>query len=157
MLNASFEQLKRHLLAESGATTTDMPDEDDSDAPPALSIEVDGVPITLAVLASNDGEAMLCADCGEIPALQETEVMRAVLDASLLTYRDLGATFCTNPVTQRLLLLGRVRLAETSAQRVVEMARQFAAAVNRFGQDHFVAETSLLPDQGGSATTYERV
>jgi len=157
MLNALFEQLKGDLLAEPGATTTDMPDEDDSDAPPALSIEVDGVPIALAVLASNEDEAMLCADCGEIPVLQETDVMRAILDASLLTYRDLGATFCTNPVTRHLLLLGRVRLAETSAQRVVELARQFAAAVNRFSEDHFVAETSLLPDQGGSATTFARV
>ena|ERR1700754_1759494 len=157
MLNASFEQLKRDLLAVPGATTTDMPDEDDSDAPPALSIEVDGVPITLAVLAPNEGEAMLCADCGEIPAQHETDVMRAVLDASLLTYRDLGATFCTNPVTKRLLLLGRVRMAETSAQRVVEMARQFAAAVNRFGEDHFIVDTPPLPDQGGSGTTFARV
>jgi len=156
MLNASFEQLKRDLLAEPSATTTEMLDEDESDAPPALSIEVDGVPITLAVLASNEDEAMLCADCGEIPALQETDVMRAVLDASLLTYRDLGATFCTNPVTRHLLLLGRVRLAETSAQRIVEMARQFAAAVNRFDQDHFISDTSSLPDHG-SATTFERV
>ena len=150
MTNPEFEQLKRDLLGETAVTTTDLPG---ADAPPALSITIDNVPVLLAAHGSDEHLAMLCANCGEIPPQQEAEVMRTVLGASLALYRDMGATFSINPITGHLLVLARIPLGKVRAPRVVEIARYFAAAVNRFAEDGFTsAAESLLPGEPDAAT-----
>ena len=157
-MNPHFEQLKRDLLGEPAAATTDVPDDSGTGTPPALSITVDDVPVMLAAHASEERVAILCADCGEIPEHQATEVMSTVLGASLALYRDLGATFCVNPITRNLLVLARIRLDETPASRVVEIARQFAAAVHRFDEDHFASDApSWQPDDRAAAQAFARI
>ncbi len=149
MTNPHFEQLKRDLLGETAVTTTDVPGADEM--PPALSITIDNVPVMLAAHGSDEHLAMLCANCGEIPPHQEAEVMRTVLGASLALYRDMGATFSINPITGHLLVLARIPLGKIRAPRVVEIARRFAAAVNRFAEDRFASAESLLPEDPDAA------
>lgn len=154
MRNPQFEQLKRDLLGDSAVTTTDLPGDETS---PALSITVDGVPVMLAAHGSDSRVAMLCADCGEIPAQDEAEIMRTVLGASLALYRDMGATFCTNPITGHLLVVAQIPLGKIHPQRVVEIARRFAEAVNRFAEDRFLSAPSLLPNDREGVAAFARV
>ena len=145
MAYAQFEQLKSEIVANAGFVTREIANEGETDEPAALSMEVDDVPVMLAAIADEqEGQAMLCADFGEIPPERETEVMRAVLDTNLPLYRDMGATMCTNPLTGHLLALKRIALAEATLEGVVEMARQFASGVHRFNRDQFGAGESVV-------------
>jgi len=148
--NQLFTQLGLELRSYIGAGPADSAgDAGASDTPQKLSIDVDGVSMLLLGLSGEqEGHAMLCADCGEVPPEREAEVLRSVLDTSMPLYRDCGATFCTNPLTGRLLLLGRVALASATAPAVLDMARQFAQGVKRFNQDHFVSDSASLPGEG---------
>lgn len=145
-----FAQLGLELRGYTGATADDAADASGG-SDQKLSINVDGISMLLLGLSgAQEGQAMLCADCGEVPADREAEVLRSVLDTSMPLYRDCGATFCTNPLTGRLLLLGRVALASATAAAVMDMARQFAQGVKRFNQDHFVSNSAVLAGEGAN-------
>ncbi len=133
-INALFEDLKRDLLSDTVDASITPLDEEDADPLAALSIRVDDIDV---MLAPGEENAMLCADCGEIPEGQDSRVTRIALDLNLALYRDLGATLCTNPITRHLLLLDRVVLKDATARNVVERARALAVGVKRYAKDRF--------------------
>jgi len=131
--------LGNELCAQASNAHAQSPGQEaESPEPLKLGFQVDGVPMMLLKLSgAQEGHAILCAECGQIPLDREADVLRTVLNTNMPFYRDSGASFCTNPLTGELLLLGRVWLASAVAEDVREMARQFARGVQRFRQDYF--------------------
>lgn len=148
MQDSLFDQLKAELLAPRAEESID---ELDAGAGDTVTIIVEGTPVLLVRTPGGaDGEqAMLCADCGDIPVEQQAGVLKQVMTMNLLVYRDIGATFCTNPVSGHLLLLGRVDLKTATADGVRKLASQFAKGVCKYQRDRF--DTAHVAAQTPSA------
>jgi hypothetical protein len=147
MTHHLFDNLKRDLLADPLTKASELNDDGGFSGAAALTLDVDGVPV---MLVPGDEDAMLCADCGEIPKARERELMHAALDLSLALYRELGATLCTNPITGHLLTLERVPLEAATARDVLERARRLASVARRYAKDGFGAEAEAEEDDSGS-------
>jgi hypothetical protein len=149
MSKAEFRRLANELLATHGGEAAF--NQGDGEAGYAvLTLDVEGVKVFLCEKppSARAADAVLCADCGEIPPGIEADVMERVLAMNLMLYRESGATVCLDAITRRLVLISNVRPESATVPEILDMARQFARGVREYAANHFGAG-------GGHATDVE--